>query len=56
MRLNSVVFDDQEYFLSGDGFDQVPNFNWNSNYRKAYLNSWNSDNANRNYAAPSLVV
>lgn len=51
-----LPFCDLAGLRQGADFGQVPNFNWNSANRKAYLNSWNSDNVNRNYAAPSVVV
>ena len=54
MRLNLVQADGQKRFSCGDGFAQVPNFNWNRNNRKANFNSWQSDNVNANFAAPSL--
>lgn len=41
-------------YCVGRGFAQVPNLNWNRINSKAYLNSWESGNVNRNYAAPSL--
>lgn len=54
MRLNLVHTDGQKRFSCGDGFARVPNFNWNHNNQKANFNSWQSDNVNANYAAPSL--
>ena len=38
----------------GDGFAQVPGFNWNRSLRKAGFYSWRSDYVDANFAAPSL--
>lgn len=54
MRLNPVHTDGQKRFSCGDGFAQVPNFNWNRNNRKANFNSWQPDNVNALYEVPSL--
>jgi len=56
MRLNLVNTMVKSILFSGDAFGHVPYSNWNRINRKVYFNSNPSDNANRNYAAPSLVA
>jgi hypothetical protein len=41
--------------LSGDGFAQVVNFNWNSINDEVNFNSYDAGNSNANYSRPSLL-
>ncbi len=55
MCLGPVIYDGQKRNCSGSGFRQAPFSNWNRINGKVNFDVNRRDNANWNYAAPSLL-